>query len=140
MRPMPTRSALLASVLLATACKVMSTSSAEEDIPVTFYGRDGRPAEPPPVCEFVQRIEVTRLENKEPPLDKIADQARDKDTNAVAYVRREGFKDGYIGKEYRFVASLYRCPFETPAASPSGAAATATATSAAAATSSAKSP
>ncbi|MBK8938545.1 MAG: hypothetical protein IPM79_13140 [Polyangiaceae bacterium] len=116
---MAPRLAPVACLALVAACKLMSTSSPEEDIPVTFYGKDGRPAEPPPPCEFVKRIEVTRLENKEPPLDKIADKVRDENTNAVAYVRREGFKDGYIGKEYRFVASLYRCPFEAPAASAS---------------------
>ncbi|NUP09073.1 MAG: hypothetical protein HOW73_23730 [Polyangiaceae bacterium] len=113
------RIALIAASLSIASCKMMAGSSTADEMPVTIYGVGDKPSDPPDSCKFVERIEVTRIERKDPPLEKIEDEARARDANAVAHIRREGFKDGYLGKEYRFVATVYRCPEAKPAPSAS---------------------
>lgn len=108
---------LLAALLLVSCAKLMPDADSGEDIEVTIYGVGGKPMAPPDTCKRLEAIEVTRLENKDPPIDKLEREARDRDANAVAYVRRRGFKDGYLGKEYTFTAAVYRCPFAKPPAS-----------------------
>lgn len=111
------------SMSLATGCRAVF-GPGEPETPVLVYGEGKLPDEPPPECAFVERIEVTRLENKSVPIAKLQAEARNRDANAVAHIRPDGMKDGYLGKEYRFVASVYECPEPkgTGSASPSGAA------------------
>lgn len=100
----------IVSLSLVACAKLMPDAESGEDIPVTIYGMRGAPSKPPDTCDRVASIEVTRLESKEPPVDKLERAARERDANAVAYVRGRGFKDGFLGKEYTFSATVYRCP------------------------------
>ncbi len=111
----------LGAVSLSTGCRAVF-GPGEPETPVLVFGEGKLPDEPPPECAFIERIEVTRLENKDPPIAKLQAEARNRDANAVAHIRPDGIKDGYLGKEYRFVASVYECPEPKGAGSASGSA------------------
>lgn len=111
----------IAVAVLASSCRAVF-GPGEPETPVLVYGEGKLPDEPPPECAFIERVEVTRLENKAVPIPKLQAEARSRDANAIAHVRPDGFKDGYLGKEYRFVASVYECPEPKPSASVSSSA------------------
>lgn len=77
---------------------------------VKIYGYGRLPMDPPENCQFLEKVEVTQLEDRDPPLKKFEREARNLDANAVAYIRSDGFEDGYLGKQYRFRGSIYDCP------------------------------
>lgn len=114
---------LLSCAVLLVSCKLMRSSTGEEEAPLPVFGRGDLPRDPPDSCEFLEKVEVTRLEKREVPMDKLERAAREIDGNALAYIRPDGFKDSYLGKEYRFIASVYRCPEPKPSASSSAGAA-----------------
>lgn len=113
-RPLTLFGALVTGAL---GCAALRGGEEPEPEPVILYGFGDAPSEPPESCKRLGKIEVTRLENKEPPEDKLISAARDQGGNAVAHVRRGGFQDGFLGKEYQFRAVAFRCPSAKPAGS-----------------------
>ncbi len=117
---MVSRSCASLILLFVMGCAALRGEGAPEEPaedPVVLYGYGDNPSEPPDACKRLGKIEVTRLENKEPPEDKLISAARDQGGNAVAHVRRAGFSDGFLGKEYQFRAVAFRCPSAKPAGS-----------------------
>jgi hypothetical protein len=114
---MMARVRLLAALLLASCASLRAGK--EEAEPIAIYGYDGLPGEPPPTCKRLGKVETTRIENKEIPLDELAEAARSQGGNAIAYPKRTGFKDGFVGKEYAFRAIAFACPNTKPVTSAS---------------------
>ncbi|MFO0553696.1 MAG: hypothetical protein U0271_35260 [Polyangiaceae bacterium] len=102
---------------LLSACGAFRAQN--EGPEVVVYGRNGKPEDPPDSCKFLEKFEVSRNDNKEPPMDKVVREAQDRGANAVAHVHKTGFSDGYLGKEYHFTVSAYDCPVPKTAASAS---------------------
>ena len=106
----------LLPLVLLVSCASLRSGAVEEE-PVAIYGYDGLPGEPPSTCKRLGKVEATRIENKELPLDTLAEAARSKGGNAIAYAKRTGFKDGFVGKEYAFRAIVFSCPTTKPSVS-----------------------
>jgi hypothetical protein len=111
---------------LLVACAAARSSDPAEEEPFFIFGQEGLPAEPPDACKRLGKVEATRLDNKEPPIGDLVDEVKEQGGNALAHVRKGGFKDSYLGKEYEFRGVAFLCPSKKkPGASgePSGAAA-----------------
>lgn len=107
-----------AAVSLALLVSLGSACVARPPPPeVKFYGYGRLPMDPPENCQFIEKVEVTQLEDRDPPIKKFEREARNLDANAVAYIRSDGFEDGYLGKQYRFRGSIYDCPVAPGSAS-----------------------
>jgi|688.fasta_scaffold1226048_1 hypothetical protein len=106
---------LALSVLVACA-STRSADPAEEE-PFFIFGQEGLPADPPDVCKRLGKVEATRLDKQEPPIGDLVDEVKKQGGNALAHVRKGGFKDNYLGKEYEFRGVAFLCPAKKPSPS-----------------------
>lgn len=123
----------LGLILGLSACASLGYGRAEggeeEDDEVVLYGTDEHRGDPPDDCKRLAKIEVTALESKSIPESKLKNAAIDEGGNAVGHIRKAGFSDGYLGKEYSWRAVAFRCPKPKAKPSPSASAGAAPAAS-----------
>jgi hypothetical protein len=107
--------ALVLSFLVA--CAAMHSSEPAEEEPFFIFGQEGLPPDPPDACKRLGKVEATRLDNKEPPVGDLVSAVKKQGGNALAHVRKGGFKDNYLGKEYEFRGVAFLCPAKKKPAS-----------------------
>lgn len=98
------------AVFLLVACAAARSSDPAEEEPFFIFGQEGLPAEPPDACKRLGQVESTRLDKKDPPIADLVAAVKEQGGNALAHVRRGGFKDSYLGKEYEFRGVAFLCP------------------------------
>ena len=110
-RPAPS-ALLLWLILVGTACATLGykREPGDEDEEVILYGSEAHPGNPPDACKRLAKIEVSALESKGMPERKLEIAALDAGGNAVGHIRKAGFSDGYLGKEYNWRAVAFDCP------------------------------